>query len=223
VLSCRNFLIEADVGTIEDQQKALIASGLPFSTMLLSGGKSLHAIIALEEPVDPAQYREIHKRLCLFIPSADPMTCDPSRFSRFPNAYRIREDGGSHEQAIIDIGTRIANKPLMDKLFSFNANYMYESKYPVKPAYQPRNETNLIPSGDMRIVRLVATLDQKYPLTHGVKNRNLSCWTTALCANTSLTDEEISGILATHDKGDNCKVSEYEYAIQTARRRLGTT
>ena len=220
VTACRNFLIEADVGTIAEQLIAIQKSGLPISAQMLSGGKSVHTIISLQEPVPAEQYREIHKRICLFVPDADPMTCDPSRFSRFPGAYRISGDGKAHDQKILHVGTRIANNLLMDKLFSFNANYLYNAKYPPKPALPPRDEANLIPAGDFRIVHMVINLSQKYPLQHGVKNRHLGAWSTALCAATSLSDEEICALIASYDNGDDKNVSEYQYAVRSARKRL---
>jgi hypothetical protein len=219
--ACRNFLIEFDVGTIDEQQEELAKSGLPFSCQVLSGGKSLHTIIALEEPVPLEQYKEIHRRLCLLLPKADAATCDPSRFSRFPTAIRVKEDGTSAPQEIVAIRGRVPNKQLLSFLYTNDIDRKYREKYPKYPPRPPRDTATLIASDDiLSIFTLTQTLARKYPLTHGVKNRNIGCWTMALCASTSLTDEEIGALLAENDNGNDKRPEEYQYAIQTARKRL---
>ncbi len=98
----RNILVEFDSGTIEEQAKLLLSSGLPYSTLVHSGNKSLHAIISLEEPIATlAYYKTIAKKVILKI-GADVANQNPSRFSRTPGALR---DG--QEQRLLEVNQRV--------------------------------------------------------------------------------------------------------------------
>lgn len=104
VTSLRNILLEFDSGTISEQQKMLQESGLPYSTLVFSGGKSLHAIISLTEPIATQMYyRSVAKAIYKKFPLADPKVFNPSRFSRAPGAMR---DNGI-EQALLEVKERV--------------------------------------------------------------------------------------------------------------------
>lgn len=90
VTSFRNFLIEMDEGALtKDEQMDLARSiNLPFSTAVWSGGKSVHFIISLVEPIDEPTWRKWAEALIKAVPGADPSTKNPSRFTRLPGAFR---------------------------------------------------------------------------------------------------------------------------------------
>lgn len=100
----RNILCEFDTGTITEQADALQASGLPYSTLVYSGSKSLHAIVSLEYPCkDRAEYDALVKRIYDKLPNVDKSGKNPSRFSRAPNA--IRDNG--MQQSLMEVRQRI--------------------------------------------------------------------------------------------------------------------
>lgn len=87
VTSFRNILCEFDTGTIEEQLE--IAKTIPYSTIVHSGGKSLHVIISLATPLESdAQYRKLVKRIYDKLPTVDRSGSNPSRFTRVPGIYR---------------------------------------------------------------------------------------------------------------------------------------
>lgn len=103
----RNILCEFDSGTIESQLKLIRESGLPYSTIVYSGGKSLHVIVSLQEPfTTEAEYRA--QALAIYgklggRDVVDYKTQNPSRFSRTPGAIR---DGIVQE--LIEVKGRVA-------------------------------------------------------------------------------------------------------------------
>lgn len=100
----RNLLVEFD-GLSLDEQKALVeAIQLPYSTAVFSGGKSIHYMISLEEPVDYETYRQYAAQLAAGIPGMDKMNNRGTSYSRFPNGLR-----GEVEQSLIYCGERIKN------------------------------------------------------------------------------------------------------------------
>lgn len=85
----RNILLEFDQGSIEEQTKLVLESGLPFTTMTFSGNKSIHVIISLETPCPDRQaYNALVARLYKKFPTCDPTCKNPSRLSRTPGATR---------------------------------------------------------------------------------------------------------------------------------------
>ena len=104
VTEYRNILCEFDTGSIAEQMDALQASGLPYSTLVFSGSKSLHAIISLEYPCkDRLEYDALVKRIYAKLPNVDASGKNPSRFSRNPNATR---DNG-RQQSLMEVKQRI--------------------------------------------------------------------------------------------------------------------
>lgn len=109
VVCLRNFLIELDEMPISEQQDYVYAH-VPTTASVHSGGKSIHFIISLEEPLASIDdYREVAERLHLLLPKADPACKNPSRLSRLPG--RIRPDTGK-EQSLLQLGARIPNAAL---------------------------------------------------------------------------------------------------------------
>lgn len=74
-----------------------------------SGGKSLHAIISLEVPLESkAEYKAMCRRIYKAFPQADRANSNPSRFTRNP-AHRRRL---GHVQGLIHIGARTSHQDL---------------------------------------------------------------------------------------------------------------
>jgi hypothetical protein len=97
VVSLRSFLLEIDEGPLEAQEKIL--RSLPISTLTYSGGKSLHGLIVLQEPLQAlTAYKHLASRLLLALPQADKACRNPSRLSRLPG--RIRPDTGKMQELL---------------------------------------------------------------------------------------------------------------------------
>jgi hypothetical protein len=89
VTSHRNFLVELDDGSTTSQQLRLADDlGLPYSTAVWSGGKSVHFVIAMEQEVEAYEWRSLAAALIASVPGADPSTKNPSRFTRLPDQFR---------------------------------------------------------------------------------------------------------------------------------------
>ncbi len=102
----RNFMFEIDEDMdknpvpLEKQQEIIQAAQFPWSTCVYSGGKSLHWILSLEEPVeDASEYRMWWKMMEAILNKTakelgynlkfDPNVKDPSRFSRAAGSVRM--------------------------------------------------------------------------------------------------------------------------------------
>lgn len=113
VTSFRNILVEFDEGTIESQYEHLTNSGVPYSTLVFSGGKSLHAIISLEWPfTNKEEYKKFAKAIYAKIGNVDTANSNPSRFSRAPGAMR---DNGK-EQTLLEVHERVPLAELLQWL-----------------------------------------------------------------------------------------------------------
>jgi hypothetical protein len=131
VVALRNFLIEFDDISKEEQLKAL--EHVPYSTLVWSGGKSYHAIISLDEPLaDRAAYNEVVQRLQAKLPDMDKATSNPSRFSRLPGA--IRDNG--NEQKLMELRSRVSLEALNEFLGPVEPNQIYELPEAI-PGYIP--------------------------------------------------------------------------------------
>ena len=102
VVVYRNILIEMDSIPVEDQAEFIEKTGLPYTTSVFSGGKSIHYIISLETPIESEKaYRKLVERIhkALGGKSVVDVACkNPSRFSRFPNAQRPDKDNAVQTQ-----------------------------------------------------------------------------------------------------------------------------
>jgi hypothetical protein len=97
----RNLLFEQDNGTIQEQGELIFKSQLPYSTLVHSGGKSIHAIVSLAFDIDRIQYDAMWLAIDAALKKsgmiADKACKDPARFSRSPNA--IRDNGNKQKLA----------------------------------------------------------------------------------------------------------------------------
>lgn len=107
VLKYRNILVEMDKMVLDLQDQYISEIGMPYSTAVFSGKKSIHYIISLDQPVATEQeYRALVKRVYKAVGNdyVDQSCKNPSRFSRFPG--HIRSDTGK-EQKLLFVGTRV--------------------------------------------------------------------------------------------------------------------
>lgn len=127
VTAWRNFLIELDGMSIDEQHHYIDELEMPWTTCVYSGGKSLHFIIALEESLpNETEYRKLAAHLHSAVEKADHSSKNPSRLSRLPGV--VRPDTGK-EQRLIKIREPI---PLVD----FQT---WLSRYPAPQEFTPRN------------------------------------------------------------------------------------
>lgn len=102
VTKYRNILIECDKIPLEKQDQHMTEIGLPYSTAVFSGSKSIHFIISLQEPLGDEQiYRSMVKRVYKAVGEdlVDKSCINPSRFSRLPG--HIRFDTGKEQKLLI--------------------------------------------------------------------------------------------------------------------------
>lgn len=112
VVKYRNILIEMDKVPLEEQDQYIEEIGMPYSTAVFSGKKSIHYIISLETPVaDEQLYRALVKRVYKAVgeEKVDLSCKNPSRFSRLPG--HIRSDTGK-EQELLSVKGRVPNVTL---------------------------------------------------------------------------------------------------------------
>jgi hypothetical protein len=121
VTKFRNFMFEMDNSDLSTQEFILKECGIPWTSIVYSGGKSLHAILSLQSTLPGChtedgilQYKQIWERLASKINNfshslklgnnvVDPSSKNPSRLSRFPAFKAI----GRKRQHIVYIGKRI--------------------------------------------------------------------------------------------------------------------
>lgn len=146
VLSFRTFLLEFDNGTPQEQYAEIQASGVPYSALVWSGGKSLHCFITLERELiapqnyvakmyaddpDPTldieYYKNTAKWLVHCFKDSDKVVTDPTRFARFPDNLRTytpdelaqarkKNPDLMIKQSLIEIKTRVKNEDFFDFL-----------------------------------------------------------------------------------------------------------
>lgn len=119
VIAYRNILVECDNSSIEEQLELIKSSGMPYSSAVYSGGKSIHFIISLTTPVETEEsYRELVTRVHTALGGrkvVDTSTKNPSRFSRFPNAKRADTN---KKQELLSIKSRVNNNDLNEWIIS---------------------------------------------------------------------------------------------------------
>lgn len=89
VFAYRNFLLELDVGTIDNQVEYIKRLGIPYSSMVFSGSKSVHTIISLDQDLpSESVYRKFSEWMLNVANHCDQNIKNPSRSTRIPGAYR---------------------------------------------------------------------------------------------------------------------------------------
>tara|TARA_R110000772_G_scaffold32192_4_gene79036 strand:- start:3532 stop:5724 length:2193 start_codon:yes stop_codon:yes gene_type:complete len=115
IATYRNFVIENDSLTKDQQLDIIERSGLPISNQVFSGNSSVHNTICLDVPLkDEETYRTwfkaITKGLSKWGYTADEACINPSRLTRMPLATHAN---GS-EQSIISVGNRVTHNAMLD-------------------------------------------------------------------------------------------------------------
>lgn len=106
----RNILIEFDDRPISEQLTLIKESGVPYSTLVYSGGKSIHAIISLSTPAKSVEeYRRVVAAIYKKFPGIDRANSNPSRFSRVADSMR---DNGKRQE-LLDLKTRVSMEELL--------------------------------------------------------------------------------------------------------------
>lgn len=106
VVSPRNFLIEMDSGSKEEQLGILRKAGIPILSLTDSGNKSLHAVVRVN-PVSIEYLKEMAKKIYALITTytidgsiigLDTGNCSANRYTRLPGSFR-----GDSLQALLEI------------------------------------------------------------------------------------------------------------------------
>jgi hypothetical protein len=85
----RNFLVEMDYGSLDNQLQYAWDIGLPYSAVVFSGNKSLHFLVSLSEDLPNENiYRKFSEWTLAIASMADQNTKNPSRSIRIPGAMR---------------------------------------------------------------------------------------------------------------------------------------
>lgn len=95
-IKLRNFLVEMDTGSVDEQMAYIKRSGLPYSAAIFSGNKSLHFLVSIDTDLpNENTYRMFSEWILNIITLADQNTKNPSRSIRIPGA--IRDTGKSQD------------------------------------------------------------------------------------------------------------------------------
>jgi hypothetical protein len=138
VTAYRNLLFEIDDAdwSAEEQLAYVASKGLPFSTAVWSGGKSVHIIVSLTQLCGSrVEYDNLWRRIFSGLDcKPDGTTKNPSRFSRVPN---VKRSNGA-EQQLLYVGKRVSNIELQNW---FSVNEVPEMHAP------PKQERIKLPKG----------------------------------------------------------------------------
>jgi len=98
---------------LDEQEKIMEASGIPWTTKTFSGGKSYHYLIRIftlggaQKPIDEKTFKKIFFFLSKRLNRMNDQGCnDPARWSRFPGCWR-----GDVEQTVLEVRRAV---PLSD-------------------------------------------------------------------------------------------------------------
>lgn len=134
-----SLLFEMDEGGIspKEQAKLILKSGLPFTTMVYSGGKSVHTIVRFEEPIEDTFWQRewweaIARALKKYGFIADVRARLVVQLSRVPES--IRENTGK-KQSLMLIRERISFDS-MKQWLEANGERVRNPKYPKPNTYE---------------------------------------------------------------------------------------
>lgn len=163
----RNLLVEYDLalGTAETQLEYINKIGLPYTTAVFSGGKSVHFIISLVEPLESrALYDKLFWRLQQFEPKLDIMCKDPLRLTRLGGA--LRQSGKL--QSILQVNERVYLADLEKYLDS--RGIPSEKPSPKKQSYHTYSDSKFIHPKDRAILegKEVLAEGERYQKLRGI-------------------------------------------------------
>ena len=117
IITYRNFLIENDTLSKQEQLDIIKKSELPISNQIFSGNGSIHNTICLQDPLlNEEEYRVWFKAIVACLAKhgyvADNACINPSRLSRMPEA--VHPNGNTQE--IVYTGARVSQQQILDWL-----------------------------------------------------------------------------------------------------------
>jgi hypothetical protein len=116
----RNFLIEMDgIQCLETQFRLIHLTGIKYSSIVYSGNRSLHVVIALEEALPCVEmYKIFHEAICLkFANLADAATSNPAVSTKVAGKFRKSKlTGEINEQKLIELKTRVSWDSLVESI-----------------------------------------------------------------------------------------------------------
>jgi hypothetical protein len=138
VSAFRSFLIEVDSMGLYEQKKYIEGLGVPFSSCVFSGNKSLHYSITLDEDLPSEKiYRYLAQWILNIVKEADQNCKNPSRSIRFPGNAR---PDTCKIQKLVDLRKRISLSDL----------YFWLGKYEVcRPVIEVRKPISSIPRPEL--------------------------------------------------------------------------
>ena len=212
VAKYRNFLFEIDEdkeGNPIDQtiQGTIIhKAGLPFSTCVYSGGKSLHWIVSLEDSFieDRLEYVALWSAIAYVLNNTaktlgydfefDDKVKNPSRFSRAAGAVRIKEDANNQIQEIKSVRSRVSSSDLIQWLESNDIDW--HSFMPKPKTYDGTNDYNFSTSDEDKIAYVLKYLMKNQEYVQGNKN-NWQFIFARMLKNTGMTEDAVRAAINT--------------------------
>jgi hypothetical protein len=89
VVKFRNFLVELDTSSLENQRRYVDSIGLPWSACVFSGSKSLHFLVSVTPDIPSIkEWRKLAEWMLNICTMADQQTKNPTRSIRIPGAIR---------------------------------------------------------------------------------------------------------------------------------------
>jgi hypothetical protein len=157
VTAYRNFLFELDTGEDPQVQLAKVKqAGLPFSTAISSGGKSVHFIVSIDDweeagivskDVYKAVWRGIYNKMKGFGVEFDRATSNPGRLTRFPGVVR---EGKETRQTVLEVWNRTTLDSVLDWLGYDPLKEVLITRKDVTAS----NETEMVPSRSYSIATI---------------------------------------------------------------------
>ena len=141
----RNILVEMDKTPLAKQMPYISEIGMPFTSAVFSGSKSIHFIISLATPlVDKKAYDEMVRRVYKAVghSKVDKSCKNPSRLSRVPGHIRAETN---KVQDLIALHGRVDNAILDAWLIAHNAPERVFEPLPPRRFTEPRDYSALSP------------------------------------------------------------------------------
>jgi hypothetical protein len=144
----------------KEQVKMFLESGIPYTTLVFSGTKSVHAIVRFEEPIEQEWFRSWWRAINRVLVNKglpiDPATMKIPQLSRVPNS--IRESNGERQKLIhinrrvtqtevkawIEANGEIVEEPYVAPIRTYepNANALVADKELFEAAYNMHKKHN---------------------------------------------------------------------------------
>lgn len=207
VSAYRNFLVEFDQSSLDEQIAFVNQIKLPWSTAVFSGSKSMHFIVALDESLsNEATYRYVAKWIANIVRagSADQNVFNPSRFTRIPEVLR-RETG--KKQTLVKVKRRVTHEEL-------NAWLTTEENFKRRPMETKVTVGDISLSAEpWDVDRAITYCEDRWPLVPGEKNGHLMQWVRFMAGQCHLERRQILDLLHQCDQGKNREPKEYARAV----------